>query len=422
VEGTADVDLPSNKATATVAKGGNTSITIPAIGPETDGKTNGVFQVTGLTAGATTTNALTTVTGTVDASSTVPASGIVNLPYTINQNNTVNNIVGTLTVTEGTASTLNITQLAHPLGLSVSEIGSDGKSITLASTATGITNEDWNTAAIAVTRNKGGVTTNLTKGTKAPGIFALNAGDKNIIELDDADEMELGDVYTVTVTAGDAPTETYTFTIGGIAFVPATRSIEYGTTGFKPAPVYYGGEPSGYTGVSSSEVATATVASTTDATITTVGVNGNTTTDIQMTATQPAVDGYYYTTNSRTAKYTLTVTKAEGTISFTDPTPANPAAFTTGNYDAGDVILTNLAVLKNSKGTTLTTGSIGTVSYSVSDDDNFQIGSDGILKFKGTWAAGDSHQVTVTATVTDGYDATYATKTATYIITVTAAS
>ena len=113
---------------------------------------------------------------------------------------------------------------------------------------------------------------------------------------------------------------------------------------------------------------------------------------VTITATVADSETYTYATN--TASYTLTVNKAAGSISYTT---------TSVEKKYGDTAFTNELTIEGD----------GTVSYESSDTKVAEVDpSTGEVTIKGTGS------VTITATVADGTNYTYATKTAQYTLTV----
>jgi hypothetical protein len=225
-----NVDLPVNApsyslAATAIASMASQAITVPATA------STGLFSVTGL---KTTADAVTTSkTGTVysidpEGTTTANASGVVNVEYVINANETVENITGgDITVKDDeNGAKLTITQLAAPLGLSVATPAKGGEAVfkldATAKMATGKwadTKTIWN-----VTRTRGGITTTLTKKTGSmDGVnqyiveeeeTSTGSGDYYAkITLYDGDKAQGGDIYTITVQAFDAKTETTSFTV-----------------------------------------------------------------------------------------------------------------------------------------------------------------------------------------------------------------
>lgn len=412
----ADVDLPKNTpvASAMATDGGtSTTITVPAAGA------SGTFQVSGLTKGETATATLETVSGSVTLSNDrlVGENGIAEATYNITANNAISDITGTLTVEGGTSNKkaiLNITQKAHALDLKAPTIDDTGKIITITSEASDMTDTDWTNATITVKKNG----TDLTKKDTDPlstGEFSIT-GSTATGTINLYDEAAAGDVYTITVDpgTGKAAAETVTLKIGGIAFAPAAYSIEYGTIGFKPDPTVYGNTPSGYSYTVTSSAPCASV-NATSGEITTV--KAGTPTTIQATATQSGGD-FVYTTNSKIATYTLTVTKAIGTLSYT----LAPKSGQT--IEAGDVVIDDIktAQLYNSRGDEITTK---TISYSILSVDG--VAGDGPFKIDGTALKVSSmldnsttYSVVIRATVSGDDDVTETMKDVTVTVTTVA--
>ena len=152
-------------------------------------------------------------------------------------------------------------------------------------------------------------------------------------------------------------------------------------------------------------------------------MNSGTATTISVTSNQTddAANGWFYTTTTKTATYSLTVTKQSASVSF-DTAPTASTSLTAGT--AGEVCsnaANMFATLTGSiDGVLTSTASTGTITYTVDDTTNFEFdGTDPWkLKTKTTTPAA-TYNVTVTATVTDGTEYSYATNTASYTVTVT---
>lgn len=244
--GTKEVNLPHNtpsaSATATTGGGATESLTIPA------GTYTGAFAVDGLT--PTTGGEITlagglsfkSLNGVSPAPSTqsieIKADGLANVNYELNANNSVNDVTGTITVTDNASpdaksATLTITQKAAPLGLSITTAAQAGqKDIVIATTGT-VTTTDWGSAIISVLRKRNGTTTALSKvaPSASSGEFSFDAA-STTISL--GDEAVAGDVYTITIAAGNADEETVSFTVvkqsATISFSSTTASVSTSTT------------------------------------------------------------------------------------------------------------------------------------------------------------------------------------------------
>lgn len=427
-----EADLPLNMPSFTAIQ--NPSVTPVEI---TSASQNYHFAVYGLNAGepvtATVVGATTGVlngktvnvasvadfTGEAATNGNANSSGVayIRLSTNIGENQTVSDIPqdGYISVVGGTSGKevrIGIKQLAHELGLGVASITSEN-TLNLTSTASGTT---WSSLSpvVAVTVKKNGV--------PVAGTFTAASAGADIGTYVLPANVAAGDVYEITVKAGNAEEETFVANVGGIYFSPATRSLVYKNTGTYEAyaPSYYGTKPTAYSNVASSNVATATVADTDDATITTVGVNGGNPTVITVKSDQTnnLATHWYYTDATKTATYTLTVTKQAATISFGTPTPM---AATVGT---AFVVSSLQPTLKDASNAELTAdGSLvdGGITYAFEDGgSNFEFDTTDQykVKTKSSTPAG-TYTVKVIATVADGANYSYATKTASYTMTVT---
>ena len=407
-----DADLPVNAPSYAAALGGDpVDATVPY------SITTGIFQVTGLAAGSTD-NAFTgAISGTVAATSTIAATdgGILNLSYTINANNKPKNLSGTLTVTQSaTDATLNIIQQACPLGLEATGISDNSSdecvNIELtAQTATGMVDADWSSATIIVSRDRNGVKKNLTTSD-----FSVSpSGHNGTLVLTSANKMLPGDVYTITVTAGDAAPETVTFTVGGIMYL-SPLSVEYGVDDFCPAPLCYGKQFSAYaSGCGPTSSGTyANVLGDDNPTIVTIKAGGPEV--ITVVVSQDDIAGYWSSDATKTATYNLTVEKTNGTISYENKTITGTVETAIGAVNSGDP---HIPVLMNSKGNPLTIGADkgGAVSYTIQKvmEGSEEISTatfsmtDGVLSKVSALAASKTYVVTVRATVSNNDNASY---------------
>ena len=381
--------LPVNAPTVKVAADDDETLGLPA-----DGIVKGNLVVTGLTAGKTVTVAAAgsgaSNISILSQSSIVNPDGTASVVFTVAPNNTISDIVddGTvmqITVTaDGKTGTLNIGQDAHALDLKAPTIdktggANDGKVITLTSGADITATTDWTNATFTIKRNGvelDDVTTGGSFGTGDEYMISTDGSTpkiKGVVTLNKV--AKAGDVFTIKVDPGTgmADPETVTLKIGGIAFAPAAYSIEYGYAGFKATPVYYGLMPSSCSyEVKSGDGTSATVE--TDGVVTTVAAGS--VTKITATAMQEDGNGYLCTANSQIATYDLTVTKANGTISYTLPNVTGPTKGAAQNItfldanSAEQPLELNVAELKNSRGDILEPGSVatekaGVVSYEI---------------------------------------------------------
>lgn len=385
--GEANVDLPFNADNGNAVANSTSNVVLNA------NETTGTFTITGLGSDANT----IAVSHTGDISSatapTNPSSGISVVNYSFAAaNNTVNNKSGVITVTEKeggnliSATTINVTQKAASLGLKVTDVS--GSDIELGC-ATGLT-DPWTSVSadgdhVKVSKTSGGTTTALEY-TSGYSYDAAN----NKITLVTAPAA--GDVYTITIQAGDAEAETVTARIGAISFA-TTSNVTVGVNRTFTQTVNNTG--TGAVSYASSETSKATVNSSTGL-VTGVAVSGAAN-DVTITATvtDDPTNGWFYLTT--TATYTLTV-KTVGTVSFAEAVV---------NKSASDANFTKVA--------TITTG--GTVAYSSSNGSVATVNpSTGEVTIVG---AGTT---TITATATDGALVTYPVKTASYTLNVTKAN
>jgi len=409
-----------------------------------------VFAVYGLTPGEpVTATVLNATTGDVlynktldisdkgDFSTTSTVANTSGIAYIrinagITANATVNKIAagnGYISVKGGTSNKevrVSMAQYAAKLGLSVASVDNAANGeIILASNATVAWATDVATADIAVKKNGTTLTYAATPTTATQ--FGWDAATQKIT-IGTGIASAIGDVYEITVKAGDADEETYVAGIGGIYFSPNTRSLvykDYSVSGTYVAytPLYTGAAPTAYSNVSSTVTGTADVNSATDAAIKTAGVNSGTATTISVTSNQAddAASGWFYTAATKTATYSLTVTKQSASVSFATA----PTASTSLTAGTAGVVCSNaanmFATLTGSiDGVLTSSASTGTITYTVDDTTNFEFdGTDPWkLKTKTTTPAA-TYNVTVTATVTDGTEYSYATNTASYTVTVT---
>ena len=149
------------------------------------------------------------------------SGGVAIVEATYGDNNTVKNkIADAIVLTGGTSGnklTVSVTQKAAPLGLKVLEANqkiSGDNGIVLESSAT----VDWtsdlgevnNTDASSVIVYKNGTTLTYNASPSADGQFKWDGSDHKIVLFTPA---TAGDVYTITVKAGDAAAETTSFTV-----------------------------------------------------------------------------------------------------------------------------------------------------------------------------------------------------------------
>ena len=435
-----NADLPVNAPSASAVAGTTPTpveITIPA------GSSEGTFRVTGLNPEATVTITPSdgvTVTG---APYTTDKDGTVTISYTVSANNTIINKPKTLTVaTSGVSGVLSITQLAHALDLdapTITDAATDGKTIQLTSAFASMEYAAgyWTspTTYTIVKKDRTGAETSLVEktGEGDPGanqykVSEETGGTAGNLTLGTA--VAAGDVYTITVNPGDgrAAAETVTLRVGGIAFVPNAYTIEYGTRGFNPTYTVYGKTPTNpeYEVTVPSPADYVTVGSS-DGVITTTKVG---TATIKCSVDQDDEEPYKSTEKSKEATYTLTVKKANGTLSYAidDKTKASVAAnnVVTCGTPSTDLIIAT-AELKNSRGDRLPAADDARVTYeiiSVNGDDastTFTIDTaTGKLKVGATALTyNTTYTIRIKASITDDTNVTYSTNSQTAEFTVT---
>ena len=415
-EASADVDLPLNvPAFAAASSSPQTAIELPATLAQYD------FAITGLNGseGVTATPDGTVVTA-LDVIQPTNVSGQAIIRGTLDPNMTVHNVTtnSAATITgnaSGLTHTLNITQRAHALELSATAINSSYGTITLGAGATGI-NWSADVAADGIHVSKNGSALTKVDGDPVENEFRWNAGDHS---FDLGKAAVAGDVFEITVKAGDADEETISVKIGGLSFAGTRASIMYGTSGFN-------------NGLTMAGVSAVTFTSS-DAGVATVDANGTVTTvavgSARITAIPTAESGYLVPAGRKT--YILTVTAAAGCrIAATAANQVIPAASIVGTD------LSEFIKLYNADGCEITPGTAGgSVNYVITAQSyaagspaptvstrRIKLGSDGktIEKYGNhevyTPVAGDVY--TITATVTDGTAASYTTTTAPFTITV----
>ena len=172
--------------------------------------------------------------------------------------------------------------------------------------------DDWTTATISVKRVKrSGSTTYLhpkSGSTLVSGEFEITeAGSplKGTITL--GDEMEAGDVYTISVQAGDAAEETVTVKIGGVYYASPVTAVAKEMTVVNPA-IKVGTGTIAYSLTSGTNL---TFDPSDGSKMTGATVSSATANKVNATLTgypTDASDGYYYTTNSVKAMYEIAVT------------------------------------------------------------------------------------------------------------------
>lgn len=217
----ANTDLPINSGVTAEAGGTPAAISINAAGE------SGIFLATGFNGGATPENVTPEFSGTGFTATLTPgtatpatADGTLGIRYVIAANTTVKQVSGIIKATGATSSkvaTLNVTQAPAALGLTVTgdAIVAVKKVITLGATATIATN-DFANATWTVVRNRGGVSKTLEKNA-TPSADTYNiaeiAGSPITARVTLGADAQAGDIYTITVQAGDAEAETVTVTV-----------------------------------------------------------------------------------------------------------------------------------------------------------------------------------------------------------------
>lgn len=176
------------------------------------------FAITGLNGGESVTAPTVSTPFSNATSAAANSSGVAIESIDIAVNGSIKDQAAVEYTWTGAASSkgvkLSFVQLAHPLGLSV-PTPAVGPSIQLASTAGNISTDGWLAAdknsvdgTISVKKNGTALTKNTT--ASAANQFALNEGTGEITLGLDAVS---GDVFEITLKAGDAPAETITVAI-----------------------------------------------------------------------------------------------------------------------------------------------------------------------------------------------------------------
>ena len=222
-----DVNLPSNKPEFVAAASASYDYSVPAAGV-----TDFAVNLTGFNGGA----AITTSKDAPGVGSSIiidiagkqaNESGVVAATFSVSANNTVNNKSG-WAKWEGAGKQvqLNITQTAHELGLKATAISSDATVITLTSTAEnpwGKVSTDPSNIGITVVKDGVKLAYNSTPGANE---FKYDPSTGKIT-LPTTEPAQAGDVFVITVKAGDAPEETVTARVGGFYYAPATKTITW---------------------------------------------------------------------------------------------------------------------------------------------------------------------------------------------------
>jgi hypothetical protein len=319
-----EADLPSNLQTYEAKKSpaGDATITVPAATIAYQFAVNGLTpnEVVTATKG-TGTNAVTAVDVTNTAAN---SGGVAIVNATISANTTVNNVEkeGAITVTGGTSGkslVVKLIQKAAPLGLSVAAADqkiSGTKNIVL-TPGSGIT-VVWGTDVAAPTNSENDAVKVYKNGTRlthagtpsADGQFKWNASDHQI-ELHTA--AKAGDVYTITVKAGDADAETVSFTVkklDGTLTAFASSNVNYNTNDPSAFASLATTVSTGSDGIITYSIAKKSGSGTTKAEIDRNTGEVTITTpqaDDVFTVTATVADGVNYTYADKTKTYTITV-------------------------------------------------------------------------------------------------------------------
>ena len=391
-----DVDLPSNLPTY-AASATPYEISVPS-----DAATFN-YAITGLKAESAVSGTKADAgSGEVDnfsdytTSTTANASGIAKVQVTLLENllpKTVTNCAVTWQDPATNKVTLTIKQQPHALGLKATAMSPANGTITLQTDAKVNWGASGDIAEFVVKRN--GIT------LKNPDDYSYDTSNGKITLVA---ELNLGDVYTITVKAGEAPAETITVCVGGISYIPDVTTKYVGETFVHPL-TQYGYFDVNYS-VKSGDESLAEVNSTTG--IVTAKAEG--TTAITASIANETGFGWFYPTKFKTKKYTLNIVKRPATISFPVSSVTINNVTTTAPFAESKT-----AVLKDLEGNDITseTAKAGTIAYSITDA-NFNIDEDsGVLNAKKDTEAGE-YNVVVTATVTSGTHYDYDLPTATY--------
>ena len=262
-------------------------------------------------------------TAASSVTSTVNASGVVYLRLKsgtggIVANNTVKNIAkdGYISV-KGASSNkevkISFAQAAHKLDLGVTSIDATDGEIVLSSGASDIA---WatdvatpdNTANSSIIVKKNGVRLNYAATPAAANDFKWDAANNKIVIGAAPVASSIGDVYEITVKAGDVPAETYVASVGGVYFSLPTLTVSVGDTGKGYTANFVGaGTPTLVYSISNTGSTNATINPSTGE----LGLGGSTaagTETVTVTLTLPTPsNGWYYPTAKQTATYTVTV-------------------------------------------------------------------------------------------------------------------
>lgn len=370
-----DVDLPSNLPTFTAVNSANASEYTYPVSIDSD-KAEYIFAVEGLNGGegvtATATLGNVAVNSKADFSGNdgiASNSGIAYVKISNIPENTdiLNKLTAAAVTVEGKASgakqILDITQLAHPLGLSAESISDSYKSIYIASTSS-VSGAKWQTRSTGATEDDFyiEVSKNGTKMDKkdsnnaakdVDGAFFFNKSQKQIVLGTPASPS---DIYTITIKTGDAYEETINVKIGGIAYAnQGLIELPYGTTGYINPLTVAGVDLANVTYSTSN----AQVSVGENGKITTLVVASKESTIATITATASEMeDGYVATTSGKTATYTVKVRKAVNSVIA--PNSENLTVKLSDIKGTGEFDLNNAIQLKNANGDVMEVGTSAT--------------------------------------------------------------
>ena len=276
-------------------------------------------------------------TGATANTGTVNASGVayIRINGGITANNTVKKIARSGYVSVKGASSnkevkISFAQAAAKLGLGVSSVTTEN-TLNLTSTASATT---WGAEVTSYSVKKNGVTitagytwTEATGAGTSIGTYQLPAA------------VSAGDVYEITVKAGDTPEETFVASIGGIRLQASSGMVT-----FRENPFTYDALPYNVISNVSQTVTWATTPGTNATVNASTGListvlAGNETVTASIAATDDTSKGWYYTNATKTSQnYTLTVSKQKSVLTFDDTTgsvTASAAATTVVTADLG---------------------------------------------------------------------------------------
>ena len=286
------------------------------------------------------------------------ASGVAYVEITggFAANATVNKIAkgnGYLSV-KGTTSNKEVqvtfAQAAGKLGLGVASFGTSNETtLNLTTTASGTA---WTSEVSSITVKKNGLPisgtwTEATSAGTSLGTYLLPSN------------VAVGDVYEITVTAGDAPEESFVANIGGIKLNAASGTITYRESTAKTFDAIGHSLISNTTPtVTWSEAgsgATITL-NTTNGTFRTVK-SGSETITASISPADDLTNGWYYTDATKTKNYALTINKQNSVLTFNNNS-ATITSPTTGATVLSDIGATFLGAIDN-------TTSAGSVTYTI---------------------------------------------------------